>query len=298
MSTIKLQDTTPFVGIGSRQERYWKEKGFNEFYKKFRGGKAITESKVTVDTLEKLNEVYQLKGLGFGNWVTQEDRFNYFLALKIALHDLQSILQFKDQNIGLGKTVSITFGSRGKGRALAHFEPWSFIINITRYHAIATLDKGALFASSGGAGSLAHEYGHALDYYFGSFVDKRTHSAALSCGNSIARVITKEDNPGVIRELTNELINSINVDKNGAPTPYRLRLGKISGAGDYFIRRNEIFARTFEQYILYKLDKKGIQNHFLHDTKYQAAYYLKPNELKPVIPKMDKLIAAMRQLIK
>ena len=41
------------------------------------------------------------------------------------------------------------------------------VINITRYRD-GKLDKGIRFFGTGGLGSLAHEYGHFLDYAVGS----------------------------------------------------------------------------------------------------------------------------------
>lgn len=48
--------------------------------------------------------------------------------------------------------LAIAFGSRGKGNALAHYEPSRAVINLTKMK---------------GAGSLAHEFGHALDDMLG-----------------------------------------------------------------------------------------------------------------------------------
>lgn len=48
--------------------------------------------------------------------------------------------------------LAIAFGARGKGRALAHYEPARVVINLTKMK---------------GAGSLAHEWGHAFDDFLG-----------------------------------------------------------------------------------------------------------------------------------
>lgn len=50
------------------------------------------------------------------------------------------------------RRLAIAFGSRGKGRALAHYEPARVVINLTKMK---------------GAGSLAHEWGHAFDDWLG-----------------------------------------------------------------------------------------------------------------------------------
>lgn len=48
--------------------------------------------------------------------------------------------------------LAIAFGARGKGKALAHYEPARVVINLTKMK---------------GAGSLAHEWGHAFDDFLG-----------------------------------------------------------------------------------------------------------------------------------
>lgn len=53
------------------------------------------------------------------------------------------------QEIGLEKSLALAFGARGRGSALAHFETGRNVINLTRLK---------------GAGSLVHEYGHALEF--------------------------------------------------------------------------------------------------------------------------------------
>lgn len=69
--------------------------------------------------------------------------------------DLAYILNInrKELNFALGGSLemplAIAFGSRGRGTAMAHFEPDRNVINLTRLK---------------GAGSLAHELGHALEH--------------------------------------------------------------------------------------------------------------------------------------
>jgi hypothetical protein len=290
-TTIKLQDTSPLIGNRSRQERYWQDRGFDEFYKQFRKGKTLSEKFHTVNSLEKLNETFSIRAVGFGNWVTQEDRFNYVSCLLISLHDIDEVVKF-DNNIGLHKKVSMSFGARGAGKALAHFEPDTFIINITRYIDEPGTPKNIRFAMTGGAGSVAHEYGHALDYFFGRFRDTMAGSVALSMGRTTSVIVPMV--PGArIRNQMNTLINKINSLDGKTKSPYRQRLDKAF-SGDYIFRRNEIFARAFEQYVFYKLRKKGISNSFLHDTKYDSRAYMKEMELERVIPEMDYLISMFR----
>lgn len=64
---------------------------------------------------------------------------------------------------------------------------------------------------------------------------------------------------------------------------------------DYFLSRNEIFARLFEQYVAYKLKELKIKNIFLTKTKYHTAQYMRLTEMKAVVPLFDKLLIQMRK---
>lgn len=86
----------------------------------------------------------------FGNWNNQNDRQTNLNMSYDAFKDLAKALNIKDEDIALGGKLAIAYGARGHGAALAHFEPSANVINLTKMR---------------GAGSLAHEWGHALDLY-------------------------------------------------------------------------------------------------------------------------------------
>lgn len=104
-------------------------------------------------------DTFGFRGGEFGNWMNEKDRqvsLNYgFDALK----DLADALQIADGDISLGGNLSIAFGARGQGLsgAAAHYEPERHVINLTKMK---------------GAGSLAHEWFHALDDYVGGYQEK------------------------------------------------------------------------------------------------------------------------------
>jgi hypothetical protein len=97
-------------------------------------------------------DTFSFKGGEFGNWMSQTDRqasLNYgFEALK----DLSRALSVTDKDISYGGKLSIAFGARGSGNAMAHYEPMRQVINLTKMR---------------GAGSLAHEWWHGLDDFLG-----------------------------------------------------------------------------------------------------------------------------------
>ena len=68
--------------------------------------------------------------------------------------------------------------------------------------------------------------------------------------------------------------------------------------GDYWIRRNEIFARSFEQWISFEMNRKNQINSFLHFNKYGGVPYLDDSLMKKVAPIFSTLIAEIRKSIR
>ena len=95
---------------------------------------------------------FGFRGGEFGNWTSQADRQVSLNMGYDALRDLAKALDISGKDISLGGKLAIAFGSRGKGAALAHYEPMREVINLTKMK---------------GAGSLGHEWIHAMDDYIG-----------------------------------------------------------------------------------------------------------------------------------
>jgi 2'-5' RNA ligase len=95
---------------------------------------------------------FGFRGVEFGNWAASDERQRLVNLAYDALHDLADVLRLPPKALSLNGTLGLAFGARGKGRAAAHYEPTRMVINVTKLN---------------GAGSLAHEWGHALDHYFG-----------------------------------------------------------------------------------------------------------------------------------
>lgn len=98
----------------------------------------------------ELLETFGFRGIEFGNWVTQGERqiiinraYDCFMLLSKALGVQPKVLS-------LGGRLGLCLGSRGKGRAAAHYSHTLRLINLTRF---------------AGAGTVGHEWGHAVDHY-------------------------------------------------------------------------------------------------------------------------------------
>lgn len=103
-------------------------------------------------TGEKYMKVFGFKGGEFGNWMSENDRRASLDYGYDALLDMCKALNISTKDISLGGRLSIAFGARGSAGAAAHYEPLREVINLTKMH---------------GAGSLAHEWAHAMDDILG-----------------------------------------------------------------------------------------------------------------------------------
>lgn len=305
----KLVDEGEVPTSKSRADGYWKDRAkviFTPANKDLRTGPPIPNT-YQYNDLDYLIEYYNLKSIEFGNWLSQQDRQNYVSALGLSLFDLHKLLSFNPKNISLKGKITVAFGARGRGSSLAHFESDTFAINITRYERPgrgSTLkkdfDRTKLLTASGGIGSFAHEYGHALDYYAGTYIE-RTKSGAVSDGRSI-RIITRKQLVGkqTPAGLMEKILDKIIWEKKDKQTSYYKKIRKLvetedSGFGEYYIRRNELFARAFEVYVHYKMQKKKHKNVFLAETKYQSFLYLSLEEIQKLEKDIDAFISALKR---
>jgi len=107
-------------------------------------------------TSDQLKDAFGFKGVNFGNWMkgdsnTAERQLHLNHAYDSFL-DLADILGVPPKAMSLNGMLGLAIGAQGTGAHAAHFVPGVNEINLTR---------------TSGAGSLGHEFGHALDHYFG-----------------------------------------------------------------------------------------------------------------------------------
>lgn len=314
---------------------------------------ALRSPKISVKKLFKPTDVsrlpefiistYKLKGLEFGNWVNQVRRLDYCLSTIIAFYDLQKILQFKNNNLGIDKSISIAYGARGISRAAAHYEPLTNVINLSRDRRIdkvkgtfsnmplavykdSSLEEwneitNKMRAYRSGYGSIAHEYGHALDYILAKKYTKG-RSTALSGGSSVISSYNRAgtaytnfidsvyDGKNTLNELENSFLHCFMpfLFTKGKPTGFYRRVYNYAAkTSEYWARHNEIWARIFETYIAYKLFKAGIKDGYLvsnNKGKYRAqlgknAIYVYPTfgEMGKNYKKIDQFIDIARNYV-
>jgi hypothetical protein len=188
----------------------------------YRNGKDVTAE-------DFMNE-FGFRGVQFGNWTNQTDRQMAINQAYDALIDMAHLLGVSPKALSLDGKLGIAFGSRGSGNANAHFERDEFVINLTKTR---------------GAGSLAHEWWHALDSYFAK-------QAGMELG-----MVTEQTSLEMRKELREAYNNLVDVIKE---TDYYERSRK---SGSYWGSIVEVTARLFAEWVDRELKKRGELNTFL-----------------------------------
>ncbi len=240
----KIEDAGQLVQ-GGRIDRYWREEGLSLDPKLHVGTSKTLQSDWLHDSESALKH-FNLRSIEFGNWMSQEDRANFLYGSMLSLHHLAQIFKAQDYQMGLNGKLSIALGARGKGRAAGHYEP--------NPHAVINITK------TQGIGVLAHEWAHALDNIL-SFYTKSKQlyvSGGRTTRKGYDETIAKKGN--WFEKQFEEFFNLLYFKANGHKTDFSLSL---DGLEEYWNRRTEVFARTFEVYIRQKLALLKIQNHFL-----------------------------------
>lgn len=266
----KIEDAG-IVVQGGGIDRYWDRDQIELNTKLYVGESKLRNEKWLHDSNEALDH-FRLRSIEFGNWMSQEDRANFLYASMLGLHQLAKIFGIPDKYIGFGQKLSIALGARGKGgQAAAHYESTpNAVINITKTQ---------------GMGSLAHEYGHAIDNIL-SFYTKSKQT--FVSGGRTTRQGHDENiakNGNFYEKEFEELFNRLYFEKDGKDTDFNKNL---NGKGDYLNRRNEVFARTFEVYISNLQKSKSLTNDFLAPTEFDKVYPSKKlvGRVAPIIKKI------------
>jgi hypothetical protein len=274
-------------------------------------------------TPEQFQDAFGFRGIEFGNWVTQgkndKERQGMLNQAYDALMDLASIIGVPPKAMSLNGTLGLGFGSRGSGKFAAHFEPDMLVINLTKTR---------------GAGSLAHEWFHALDNYFQSqrgkgtdfitnnpenyFVHKRTgqriparkfnkiieEDRAAGYGQGRGRIpdLSQWELKEGVRPEVGEAFADLVKALNDSPMAKRASLIDKGGSGGYWSRIIERGARSFENYVIHKMMLKGYHNDYLANVTSIEEFirdpgrypYLLEGEIQPVADAFDNLFATIQ----
>ena len=184
---------------------------------------------------KELMDKFGFRGIEFGNYVTQKERQQYLNECYDAFLDMADILGISPKAISIDGKLALAVGARGTGKAIAHYEPSKHVINLTKVKS---------------AGTLAHEWWHAMDFHFG-----RKSSPAPSTDYKY-----DEDTRVEVRKSIESLMGKI--QDSDYYKRSRLLDNRIGGK-DYYSTNTELAARAFQDYITKRLIDKGQINDFL-----------------------------------
>lgn len=177
------------------------------------------------------------RGVQFGNHVENVRRQSDLNDAFDACHDLADVLGVSTSALTLDGTLGLAFGARGHGGkygGIAHYELRGAIINITKPR---------------GAGSFAHEWWHALDHHIARSAGL-PHLLATEIAGT--RKFPAAD-LGPLRDELDQLLRAIR------GTELFRRSGRLDRrkSEPYFSTFEEITARSFEAWVLHRLQASG-----------------------------------------
>jgi hypothetical protein len=134
----------------------------------------------------QLKDAFGFKGVNFGNWMKGDtpalraERQAHLNHAYDSFSDLADLFGVPAKAMSLNGMLGLAIGAQGNGKYAAHFVPGVNEINLTR---------------TSGAGSLAHEWGHALDHYFAEQAGfaKRDEPFLTEHTNSVVRKVVVEN---------------------------------------------------------------------------------------------------------
>lgn len=214
---------------------------------------------------------FKLVSLTFGNWLSYEDRVEFLIGLADALYLLHEAIYPNNSFYWVGQEIlSISLGGRGRGgRALAHYEPGTNFINLTKPYI--------------GSGALFHEYAHFVDRNLAKRLKLQDYF--VSGGDSTRKKVDDDrmnSNIKLVR-LFEELFKILYWESDNKPTKFQANL---KGKSDYYNSRNEVFARTCEVYMALKTKKP---NKILTGLKHDNDVYPSKDLVSKCVPILDQI---------
>lgn len=249
IARVKTGFETPKDAIAHLKENYAAlEERFNKMKDTPDHRKAENSPRVGVDhrngadvTPEQFSDTFGFRGVQFGNYVEQGRRQQDLNEAYDALMDMAGVLGIPAKSLSLNGELGLAFGARGKGgkqAAKAHYEPDQIVINLTKKN---------------GAGSLAHEWWHALDNYFGR--ERGGKSNEMYASDNRAHATVRPEMAKAYRDIASAV----------SRTKLKFRSDKLDRmrTKPYWGTGIEMTARSFESYVIEKLRDSELSNDYL-----------------------------------
>lgn len=156
-------------------------------------------------TPEEFRQAFGFRGVNFGNWTNQAERQAHLNQAYDALVDMAELLNVPAEAISLNGMLGLAFGAQGRGgNAAAHFVPGVNEINLTK---------------TNGAGSLAHEWAHAMDHYFAVQAGERFAKAREPFVTELLASATLNGATGLRPEIVERFREIMDTIKSRPETP-------------------------------------------------------------------------------
>lgn len=210
-------------------------------------------------------KIFKIRGGEFGNWETDPERQEHLNFAYDSLKNLALALRIKDSSVSLGNDLALAFGSRGRGSAAAHYEPFHNVINLTKKN---------------GAGCLAHEWIHALDTYVSSYLELPEYEE--------------------VKDRYYNLVDTINSAEKYLSDAVYLDANYSNRGHKYFHSMCELIARAGSSWIEDRLLEDGIVDDYLCSPEKEdvpkdtVTTYPRKKERIAISKAFDELIEAMR----
>jgi 2'-5' RNA ligase len=269
------------------------------------GGKDLSEVTSNPNkAVDHLIDEYGLRGLQWGNSVTDQERKHHAGRVVEAIADLAEITGLHPKDISLDGKLGLAIGARGHGNALAHYEPDTTVINLTR---------------SGGVGALAHEWAHAFDHMLGGYKqyfsdDHGTHRVKTTSGRyGLDMAVDAEsakryqDREGyAVEEMPKQELRSAMQAWTDASKAFRNRVGDVTREmvrkgtltnekRSYWGSTIECFARSFEAHVKQHLGKQGRENTYLSSVNDTTGLWPTEQESEAMAKAFSGLMTAYRK---
>lgn len=216
----------------------------------------------------------KMYGIQWGNSVTDAEREHHLKMVTESFSDLAEILQLPTEICSYDGNLGLAIGARGKGSALAHYEPDLRVINLTRKK---------------GVGSLAHEHLHFLDNMIGKAV---TNGASYMSDFAAGfRQVPPEHQEitMAMKELTTKIQQGFYKRMREEPVWRSL----MPAERQYWGSTKEMLARCFEKYVQHKLKKQNRENTYLSGVL-PHPLWANDQETEELAPLFDKFFDTFR----
>lgn len=232
--------------------------------------------------VKHLVDEFGMRGVQWGNSVTDDERSHHAAKTVEALTDLADVTGLHPKDIAIDGKLGLAIGARGRGGASAHYEPESKVINLTRKN---------------GAGTIAHEWGHAFDHWLadhrsGDYMSERNHLTGTSGESGMGAAFKSWKSASA--EYKNRLHGALR-------QAVREKLVSQKKAEEYWNSGREVFARAFERYVSMKLKNDDRENTYLSGfsdslgNETFASLWPNDSETKAMTPAFDKIFEEYRK---